>query len=238
MTVAQIQILNPSSGNVNITSLTLSWAGSPAGQVASVSLVKNGGGVIATGVITGTQAVFNFSDPISGGNGTATYQAVVAFAPLATTGNYPFSFTNGSGSNGQSIFFSTFPVAGATVTILAATPTPTSTPLPTSTPTASFTPTSVMVPVIRAPYPDPVTGPYPVTVNVQVPGNSTVSMDVFTLAFRKIANQTKDISNTGSVTWNLQDSWGTPVADGLYYLRIQVTGPQPLTKIFKVLITR
>jgi hypothetical protein len=38
--------------------------------------------------------------------------------------------------------------------------------------------------------------------------------------------------------WDLKDKYGSPASNGLYYLRIQVTGTQATTKIFKVLILR
>ncbi len=232
MTVGQIQLTNPSSGNVTITSLTLSWTGG-AGQVASAELVENGN-VVATATLNGSSAVFSLSGAaavISGG-GTNTYEVVVTVSATAATGPTTFAFTGATGSNGQAVAFSGLPVSGSVVTIVAATATPTLTAVPTSTATP------VPVPVVGPPYPNPVTGPSPITVNIQVPGPSTVTMDVFTVAFRKIVSQSKEVSNTGALTWNERDEWGNAVADGLYYLRVQVSGSQPLTKIFKVLITR
>ncbi len=38
--------------------------------------------------------------------------------------------------------------------------------------------------------------------------------------------------------WNLNDSSGTPVSNGLYYLRVQVTGAVKSSKILKVLVIR
>jgi hypothetical protein len=236
VTVAQVQLGNPSTGGVTITSLTLSLTSGPAGQITSVTLIKNGTAV-ATASFVGANAVLNFTDPISG-SGTATYQALVNFSSSASVGNYAFGFTTASGSNGQPLLFNGFTVGGATVAIVAATPTSTSTPAPTSTSTPTFTATAATVPVVGPPYPDPVTGPYPISVNVQVPGPSTVTMDIFTTAFRKIATQSIQVAGSSAVSWDMRDKWGTPVADGLYYLRIHVTGPQHLTKIFKVLITR
>jgi hypothetical protein len=68
-------------------------------------------------------------------------------------------------------------------------------------------------------------------------------MDVFTTSFRKIAEHTF-IAGGGNgvygtvtaVQWNLRDRLGINVADGLYYVRIHVTGSQETVKIFKVLI--
>jgi flagellar hook assembly protein FlgD len=63
-------------------------------------------------------------------------------------------------------------------------------------------------------------------------------MDVFTLAFRKISSQTTQISGTATLQWDLKDLSGVQVSNGLYYVRIQVTGVSSTTKILKVLILR
>jgi flagellar hook assembly protein FlgD len=76
------------------------------------------------------------------------------------------------------------------------------------------------------------------TFNVQVPSQSTVTMDVFTLAFRKISSQTKEITGLQPFQWDLKDVSGVQVSNGLYYVRIHVEGAQSSTKILKVLIIR
>ena len=76
----------------------------------------------------------------------------------------------------------------------------------------------------------------PLTVDIDVPGPSTVQWSVFTLSFRKIIGGEVSINGTGAVVWDLKDKSGTKVADGIYYLRIEVQGPQPTVKIFKILI--
>jgi hypothetical protein len=94
------------------------------------------------------------------------------------------------------------------------------------------------------PYPNPVTNG-PMKVDVTTPWSATIEMDVFTMAFRKIAEHTS-LANVaspgfGTVTtleWDLKDSTGALAADGLYYLRIQVRGTQESTKILKVLILK
>jgi hypothetical protein len=65
-----------------------------------------------------------------------------------------------------------------------------------------------------------------------------VSLDVFTLAFRKIYSQTEPINGSQTLQWDLRDVSGTPVSNGLYYVRIHVNGGQSATKIIKVLILR
>jgi hypothetical protein len=63
-------------------------------------------------------------------------------------------------------------------------------------------------------------------------------MDVFTLAFRKISSQTAQDFGTQTLQWDLKDISGIQVANGLYYVRIQITGINSTTKILKVLILR
>lgn len=76
------------------------------------------------------------------------------------------------------------------------------------------------------------------TFNVQTPDQSTVTLDVFTLAFRKIYNQTTPIDGSLNLYWNLKDMTGAQAADGLYYVRVHVSGAKSSTKIFKVLVLR
>jgi len=126
------------------------------------------------------------------------------------------------------------------------TATKTSTAVFTATPTSTLTttPTPIHGVSYAGPYPNPVTNG-PIKVDVTSPGSATIQMDVFTMAFRKIAEQTTLASAAspgfGTVTtleWNLKDRSGAPAADGLYYLRIQVHGTQESTKILKVLILK
>jgi flagellar hook assembly protein FlgD len=91
--------------------------------------------------------------------------------------------------------------------------------------------------VISAPYPNPSNGP-PISFNVSVPAQSTVTVDVFTLAFRKISSQTAQVYGAQVFQWDLKDVSGTQVSNGLYYVRVHVTGGQSTTKILKVLILR
>jgi len=65
-----------------------------------------------------------------------------------------------------------------------------------------------------------------------------VTMDIFTLAFRKITSQTSQVSSLATFEWDLRDVSGVQVANGLYYVRIHVAGVQSTTKILKVLILR
>src|SRR5665213_2453348 len=117
------------------------------------------------------------------------------------------------------------------------TPQPTSTPTNTPTVTPTYTPTLSSVIIISPPFPNPSTG-LPITFNIQVPGESTVTLDVFTLAFRKISSQTTQVFGSQTLQWDLKDVSDVQVADGLYYVRVHVSGNQSATKILKVLILR
>ena len=123
------------------------------------------------------------------------------------------------------------------------TATNTLTPQPTSTHTntQTFTPTYTLTPspdiVISAPFPNPSNGS-PITFNIQVPGQSAITLDVFTLAFRKIYSQTTQADGQVTLEWDLKDITGVQVSNGLYYVRIHVTGLQTETKILKILILR
>jgi hypothetical protein len=71
-----------------------------------------------------------------------------------------------------------------------------------------------------------------------VAGPSRVRWKVFTVAFRKILDHDEGTTSGGTLVWNLSDQWGTRVANGLYYLRVEIDGPQLLTKVLKVIVAR
>jgi hypothetical protein len=134
---------------------------------------------------------------------------------------------------------STFTVTSTSTTTNTPTQTPTVTLIPTNTvtATATYTATVSSVPIISQPYPNPSNGS-PVTFQISVPSQSTVTMDVFTLSFRKIASQTTLVNGAQTFQWNLLDVSGTQVSNGLYYVRVHITGLQSLTKIMKILVLR
>jgi hypothetical protein len=114
-------------------------------------------------------------------------------------------------------------------------PTSTHTDTPTITPTDTPTPSSKII--ISAPFPNPSNGS-PIFFNVEVPGPSTVTLDVFTLSFRKIFSETEQINGSQTLQWDLKDVSGVAVANGVYYVRIHVKGSQSSTEILKVMILR
>jgi len=76
------------------------------------------------------------------------------------------------------------------------------------------------------------------TFNVQTPDQSTVTLEVFTLAFRKIESQTAQVDGFYNFQWDLKDMKKVQAADGLYYVRVHVAGAKSSIKIFKVLVLR
>jgi hypothetical protein len=224
-------------------------------------ILLDNGTPLATTNFTSTTATFNLSQTLLGSS-SVTYTVQADFGTNAA-GAYTFSLTGASGTNGQAVSFSGMSVAGATVTVAQATPTPTNsftstftaTSSATSTPTASFTATPTVTPTftltftetntpapggvaIGPPYPNP-SGPGPVTLQVRVPNGSKVEWSVFTTSFRKILDVSNPVpGNNAVLVWNLADGWGKPVGNGLYYLRVEVTGPVKASKILKVLVTR
>jgi len=132
------------------------------------------------------------------------------------------------------------------------TPTATATWTATSTQTLTFTPTSTLTVtptaitgvICTAPYPNPATTG-PIEIDVTTPGAATIEMDIFSTAFRKVIEHTIQAAGgngpLGTVTrvqWDLRDRMGVKVADGLYYVRIHVSGAKTFNKIYKVLVLR
>jgi hypothetical protein len=61
---------------------------------------------------------------------------------------------------------------------------------------------------------------------------------VFTLDFRKVFSQTRQIDGDQILQWDLKDFSGILAANGVYYARVHVTGASSATKTIKVLILR
>jgi hypothetical protein len=82
-------------------------------------------------------------------------------------------------------------------------------------------------------YPNPAIGKQ---VNILVPVLPTekVHIEMFTTAFRKILD-IKEASSGGIIQLDLNDTWGKPLANGLYYLFINIS--QNRWK-FKILVLR
>src|SRR6185369_8473296 len=101
----------------------------------------------------------------------------------------------------------------------------------TFTPTATWTSTPFPGTTICDPSPNPAQDNTPISVCVQVPGPSTVAWSVYTTAFRVIAQGSQSVADRCVVQWDLKDKTGAQAANGLYYFRVDVSGPKPLSKI-------
>lgn len=255
--VLQIHASNQSNAPTTLTSLKLTASGSAndASGISGVSLyldanndgvLDNGDSLLSTGTYPLDNGVLtlNFTSGI-GAFGTANYLVAYNFSGSAPAGTYQANVVGNSdvtgvnGATGQPVVVTGAPLGGAVITIVqvTATPTSTSTPANTSTPTITSTPTPQTHSVIHIPYPNPVENG-PVEVDLEIPGTERVQWSVFTLSFRKILGGEKSITGTGSIEWDLTDKSGSRVADGLYYLRLEVSGIQPTVKIFKIIVLR
>ncbi len=228
--VEQVSLNNPSSMAVTLTGLTLSFpAAGNNGDVTGAALLSNGT-TVATASFSGTTATFTFSEVLPPSSG-ATFTLTVNMGSGAS-GAYAFSVTGASGSNGQAVLFSGLPVTGATVTVAQATSTATATPTSTITSTITATPTStpsgkssVVV------YPNPSTGAPVSVLPPSYTGTADVKAQVFTTAFRKVQEQDHASMPYGPLTVRMEDDWGNPLADGLYYVVITVDGHRSIAKL-------
>src|SRR5665213_719278 len=179
---------------------------------------------------------------------TATNTATLTPANTGTFTNTPtHTATNTASSTATNIqthtatttptVTSTYSKTNTPTATLTSTPSNTFTTTGTPTITPTYTPTITSEIVISAPFPNPSNGT-PITFNIQAPGESTVTLDVFTLAFRKVYGETTQADGSLTLRWDLRDVSGNQVANGVYYVRIHVTGSQSATTILKVLILR
>jgi hypothetical protein len=69
-----------------------------------------------------------------------------------------------------------------------------------------------------------------------VPGPADLRWDVFTVAFRKINSGEVSLAGKSTFQWDWKDRIGARVANGLYYLRLEVNGEYGTVKrIYKIL---
>lgn len=129
------------------------------------------------------------------------------------------------------------PVFSPTVTNTPSwTETPTLTATITATSTAPFTHTATPVPTVTGGtlgiYPNPATGP---AVNLLPPptsGSSDVRVEIFTLSFRKVKDQTFHNVPSGSpVTVDLTGWGGHPLANGVYYVVVTTDAGRVMGKL-------
>jgi polygalacturonase len=109
-------------------------------------------------------------------------------------------------------------------------PTATHTPVaPTLTPTA--TPGSVIQVVI---FPNPATGNGPTQVSISgLTDRSSVTVELFTVAFRKVWKESLGELGPGTVTITipLTDKSGAPISNGVYYLDVRIDGTHFIEKL-------
>lgn len=115
----------------------------------------------------------------------------------------------------------------------------TSTPTPTRTTIATSTSTETPLVMVSTPviYPNPATGSGPVSIRLpNYPGTATVTVKVFTTAFRMVNTFTLPSQEGGTdIALPLTNRSGAPLANGLYY--VVVTTPDGRA-IEKLLVTR
>jgi hypothetical protein len=173
---------------------------------------------------------FTPGDPVGSTSGQTITWNLGSLLP----GNYNLSFSASIGNSvaGGTIFVTNGNVylslsnssytSNSAVTVVTLTATPTLSP--TFTPIPSFV-------TISAPYPNPSFGSL---VRFQIQGDASLAkFSVFTTAFRKIYEST-----AGSTAWDLTDKNGASVSNGIYYIRFEVQGTQPYSKVWKVLVLR
>jgi len=120
---------------------------------------------------------------------------------------------------------------------ITATPTPSPTWTTTFTPTPSRTPT--MTPTLVGPdgiYPNPCTGgTTSLRISLDSPGDVTVQ--VWTVAARKVAEWSFGFLPPGvkDLPLVVEDKWGTPLGNGLYYLVVDKPGGK---KLFKIIVLK
>jgi hypothetical protein len=115
----------------------------------------------------------------------------------------------------------------ASVSVVALTSTP------TSTPTLTFTPTPEPIGGVPVLYPNPVSGPGPVTIQLpNYPGTDKVTLKVFTTAFRMVNTIPYDSQAGGSnISLPLTDRNNQPLANGLYYVVVKSPAGKSILKL-------
>ena len=171
-----------------------------------------------SGTVTGNQVTWNLSNlPVGVTEIQVNVQidgTVAGGTVLSSQGT--LTYTGGSASSNS-----------ASVSVVALTFTPTASPIATATPT----PEPIGgVPVL---YPNPVSGPGPVTIQLpNYPGMGKVTIQIFTTAFRMV-NTLNFVSEAGGskVSLPLTDRNGRPLANGLYYVVVNTSAGRSVLKL-------
>jgi hypothetical protein len=235
VTAIQVSVTNPSGAPVTLNTLTLTDSGSGnTADITGVSVVINGTTAGIPAVFTGNTANLTLSNYVLP-PGTQTFQIVVNFSN-ASSGTYNLSISNVTGTSGnnggQPASFTGLPVTGYTVVVQQPTSTPTGTATPSVTATPSITPAPTAIPGHVGIYPNPGTGP---TVQILPPpymGLSNVRVEVYTLAFRKVKDETFDSIPSGTaVTLTLTGRGGNNLANGIYYVVVTTHSGRTIGKL-------
>jgi hypothetical protein len=93
---------------------------------------------------------------------------------------------------------------------------------PTATPSSTSTPAFNSQAVV---YPNPSDGTKPIQIGLLLTSSSDVKVQFFTVAFRKVKEKSLGQVSAGAagLSVDLSDSWGIPLASGLYYLVVTST---------------
>lgn len=239
LNTATASLTSTATPPANTSTMTPTMTSSPT-QTATITNTPTG--VLNTATATDTATVTNTQTSTSTSTMTPTSTCTLTLTETST-GTPTATSTDTQPPVNTSTSTSTPSVTStqtktSTVTLTA---TVTRTPTVTSTQTVTQTPTATTVNRVTCsnPYPNPVANA-PLKVDVTTPPSPCViHMEVFTTAFRKISEH--DFTPTGvttTVLWDLNDRIGVPVADGLYYVRIRVTGGSTFSTVLKVLVLK
>jgi hypothetical protein len=187
--------------------------------------------VTDTFTATSTQTFTNTPPPTS--TYTVTFSPTKSFTPTNTTTASMTATPSLTGTATSSKTLTPTPLNTDTST---ATPTATKTLTPTFTIpwtlTATPSATPILIPTPLVLYPNPSNGQ---PVSVVLPGlssNTQVKLLVFTLAFRKVQEETLTVSAGSSLVWfKPVDKMDKPLANGLYYVIMTTPGKRYMLKL-------
>ena len=111
-------------------------------------------------------------------------------------------------------------------------PTATASPTPTLSPTATVTVAPTALPGHVGIYPNPVSAPTVEVLPPQYNGIETVRVELYTLAFRKVQDNTYPSLPSGTaISLSLTGKSGNPLANGIYYVVVTVNGHRTVGKL-------
>ena len=154
--------------------------------------------------------------------------------PTSTTTNTPTATTTATPTGTATNTPTTTTTATPTST---PTSTPSATPSNTSTP-ASFTPTAALAVSTPFIYPNPGNDSGPVTVAVNIANSGDwAGMKLYTTAYRMVKHEKMEnlTAGTNKLALDLNDDWGKPLANGIYY--VVLTTPENKV-VLKLLVLR